>query len=148
MKTFHYAHNRKRKRLKYWILVGRMNTSCNISSRTCRRPTVVQQQDLPAAEHAGGPQSCSSKTYLQQQQQQQQQQQPRHAVAASCRSNKQQKAPTSRSAVYLVRCSAPAGITLIFSLSSSSATQQNNKNEMKISDKALSCSKFSPAKPT
>ena len=63
---------------------------------------------------AGGPQSCSSKTYLQQQQQQQR---PRHAAAASCRSYKQQKAPTSKSAVYLVPCSAPAGIsTLTFSL--------------------------------
>ena len=112
-----------------------MNTSCNISSRTtCRRPIIVQQ-DLPAA----------------QQQQQQQQQQPRHAAAASCRSNKQQKAPTSRiSAVYLVRCSAPAGIsTLIFSLSSSSASKQNNKNEIKMSDFGkLFCSKFSRAKLT
>ena len=103
---------------------------------------------------AGGPQSYSSRTYLQQQQQQrqrqQQQQQPRHAAAAaSCRSNKRQKAPTSRSVVYLVRCSAPAGISsLIFSFSSSFATKQyNNKWNEKISQSS-SCFKFSPAKPT
>ena len=73
--------------------------------------TVVQQQDLPAAAAA---------------------------AAASCRSNKLQKTPTSRSAVYFVRCSAPAGIsTLIFSLSSSSATKQNKKKKKKKSDTAL-----------
>ena len=67
-----------------------MNT-CNIRSRTtCRRTTVVQQQDLPAA--AG--EACSS---------------------TSCRSIKQQEAPTSRRAVHLVLCSAPARMsTLIF----------------------------------
>ena len=35
-------------------------------------------------------QSCSSRTYLQQ----------KHAAAATCRSNKKQKAPTSRTTVY------------------------------------------------
>ena len=41
-----------------WILVGKMSTSCNISSRTtCRRATVVQKQDLPAAAAA---EACST----------------------------------------------------------------------------------------
>ena len=36
-----------------------MNTSCNISSRTtCRRATVVQQQDIPAAAAAAA-EACS-----------------------------------------------------------------------------------------
>jgi len=81
---------------------------------------------------AGGPQSYSSRTYLQQQQQQ-----TRHAAAASCRSNTQHEAPTSRYAVYLVRCSAPAGIsTLIFSLSYRPRPSRTI-NEMKKWDKAL-----------
>ena len=39
-----------------------MNTSCNISGRTtCRRGTVVQQQDLPAAAAAAAAaEACSS----------------------------------------------------------------------------------------
>ena len=80
LKTFRYAHNRKRKKAKHWILVRKMNT-CN-SRTACRRgPTSYLQQQL------------------QQQQQQQQQQQlmlhQKHAAAESCRSNKQQQAPTS-----------------------------------------------------
>ena len=69
LKTFGYAHNRKRKRLKYWILVGKMNTSCNISSRiTCRRGTVVQQQDLPAAAATATAAAAGSSSKLQKQQ--------------------------------------------------------------------------------
>ena len=79
-----------------------MNTSCNISSRTtCGRPTLVQQQDLPAAEAAAAA-----------------------AAAEACSSSKLQKQQAAESTnkqkcgLYLVRCSAPAGIsTLIFSLS-------------------------------
>ena len=109
LKTFRYAHNRKRKRLKSWTLVGKMNTSCNIRNRTTfRRTTVVLQRDLPAAAAA-----AAAKAY------------------SNSKLQKQQAAEitNSRSAVYLVRCSAPAGIsTLIFSLSSSFATKQyNNK---------------------
>ena len=86
-----------------------MNTSCNIRNRTTfRRTTVVLQRDLPAAAAAAAAEVCSN-SKLQKQQ------------AAEI--------TNSRSAVYLVRCSAPAGIsTLIFSLSSSFATKQyNNK---------------------
>ena len=92
-----------------------MSTSCNIRTRTtCRRTTVVQQQDLPAAAAAAA------------------------AAAEACSISKLQKQQAAESTnkqkcgVYLVRCSAPAGIsTLIFSLSSSSATKKGNKNEMK-----------------
>ena len=89
-----------------------MNTFCNIRSRTTvTRTTVVQQQDLPAAAAAAA-EACSN-SKLQKQQ-------------AAESTNKQ------KCGVYLVRCSAPAGIsTLIFSLSSSSATKKSNKNEMK-----------------
>ena len=85
-----------------------MNTSCNIRNRTTfRRTTVVLQRDLPAAAAAAA------------------------EVCSNSKLQKQQAAEitNSRSAVYLVRCSAPAGIsTLILSLSSSSATKQyNNK---------------------
>ena len=48
-----------------------MNTSCNISSRTtCGRPTLVQQQDLPAAEAAAAAaaaEACSSSKLQKQQ---------------------------------------------------------------------------------
>ena len=65
-KTFRYAHNRKRKWPQHWILVGKMNTSCNIRSRTtCRRTTVVQEQDLPAAGAAA--EACSSSKLRKQQ---------------------------------------------------------------------------------
>ena len=64
-KTFRYAHNRKRKWPQHWILVGKLNSSCNIKSRsTCRRTTVVRQQDLPtaaaAASAAAAAEACSS----------------------------------------------------------------------------------------
>ena len=45
-----------------------MNTSCNISSRTtCRRATVVQQQDIPAAAAAAAAAEACSCSKLQKQ---------------------------------------------------------------------------------
>ena len=69
--------------------------------------------------------------------------QQKHAAAASCRSNKQQQAPTSKSAAYPALLGTRWNqrhhnemIALVFSLSSSSATKQN-KNEKKNQTKLL-----------